>query len=237
MTLGDVEKLGREGVHLGGEHAHLAREAVLHHDRRDGSREADGGRDQRLRDTGRHRLDARAGGDREAAERGHDTPHGAEEADERRRARGGGEGGEAALEARHLLRAGAYHGALHVLDAAELGRVLVPARVPALRLGEPLQLLVAAPEHLGHRALLQIDARGLDGREVLGVPEDLGEALRLPPCAAPQQPTEKATRIASTARTAGPAPTTISSTVSWCAGSGAPAWARMPPTSILPSST
>src|SRR5947199_309686 len=55
--------------------------------------------------------------------------------------------------------------------------------------------------------------------------------------AMPQQPTEKASRITSTARTTGPDPTTMSSTVSWCAGIGAAACARMPPTSALPSFT
>src|SRR5262249_56087208 len=50
VALGDVQELRREGVHLRGEHAHLAREAVVHHHRRDGGGEPDGGGDQRFGD-------------------------------------------------------------------------------------------------------------------------------------------------------------------------------------------
>src|SRR5947199_220820 len=95
----------------------------------DGSGQPDGGGDERLGDAGRHGLDARRGGGGKAPERGHDAPHRAEEPDERRRARRGGEKSQPALEPRHLLRPGAVHRTLHVLDAAQLDRVLVTPRV------------------------------------------------------------------------------------------------------------
>src|SRR5262245_51793031 len=80
VPLRDVEELGAERVHLGGQHAHLSRETVVHDDRRNRSREADGGGDQRLGDARRHRLDARRRGGREAPERRHDAPHRSEQA-------------------------------------------------------------------------------------------------------------------------------------------------------------
>src|SRR5439155_24230493 len=58
MTFRDVQEFGREGVHLGGEDAHLAGEAAVHDDGGNGGGEADGGRDQRLGDARRDRLDA-----------------------------------------------------------------------------------------------------------------------------------------------------------------------------------
>src|SRR5262249_6429962 len=51
----------------------------------------------------------------------------------------------------------------------------------SLRSREPLQLLVARPEDLGNRALLHLGARGLDGVQVLRLPEHVDEAGRLPP--------------------------------------------------------
>src|ERR1051325_5317418 len=181
VTFRDVQKFGREGFHLGGEDAHLAGEAVVHDDRGNGGGEADGGRDQRLGDARRDRLDAGGRRRREAAEGGHDAPPRAEEPDERRRAGGRGEEREPALEAGHLLSASTDHCPLHVLNASELVPLFLVPRVAALAARQSLQLLVAAPEDLRNGALLQIDARGLDGREVLGVPEDVDEAFRLAP--------------------------------------------------------
>src|SRR2546427_8236015 len=133
---------------------------MVHHYVRDGGRQSDGGGDQGLGDTGRHGLDARRGGGGEPAKGGHDAPDGAEEPDEWRRARRRGEEGETALQPRDLLRPGAVHCTLHVLDAAELDRVFVTTGVAALALREPLQLLIAAAEHLRDGALLQIHAGG-----------------------------------------------------------------------------
>src|SRR5262249_52003544 len=167
------------GVHLCRQHTNLARETVVHDDRRNGSREADRGGDERLRDARRNGLDARRGRGGEPHEGGHDTPDGAEEPDERRRARRGGEEREPTLEPGHLLRPGPLHGTLHGLDAPEL-RLVVLGGAP-LRSREALQLLVAGPEDLGNRTRLHLAARRLDGAQVLRLPEDVDEARRLPP--------------------------------------------------------
>src|SRR4029077_2014575 len=156
MPLGDVEELGAEVIHLCRQHAKLAGETVVHHHGRDGSSQTDGRGNERLRDAGCDGLDARRRRGREPHERRHDAPHGAEEPDERGGAGRRGEEGEATLEAGHLLGARPLHGALHGLDAADLRLPLAVLAGAALEPREPLQLLVARPEHLRHRAVLHV---------------------------------------------------------------------------------
>src|SRR5438093_1345860 len=72
MTFGDVQEFGCERIHLGGEHADLAREPVVHDDGGDRGGETHGGGDEGLGNARGHRLDARGGRDGEAPERGHD---------------------------------------------------------------------------------------------------------------------------------------------------------------------
>jgi hypothetical protein len=86
---------------------------------------------------------------------------------------------ERLLELRDLLRRGAFHGALDVLDAAEIGRHLVARRRLALRARDPNELLIAGAEHLRDRARLQVEARSVDRGQVLRVPEDVDETLGL----------------------------------------------------------
>src|SRR5262245_33592059 len=175
----DVEELGRERIHLRRQHAKLTRETVVQDDGGNGSRQSDGGGDQRLGDTGRDRLDAGRSGGGKTHEGRHDAPHGPEEADERRGARGGGEKREPALEPRHLLGPGALHGALHGFDASELG-LLAALGAVTLQAGETLQLLVSGAKYLGNGTVLHVGAGRLDGGEVLRLPEHVDEACRLP---------------------------------------------------------
>src|SRR4051812_26001590 len=53
VTFGDVEEFGRERVHLGGQHADLARKPVEQHDGGNRRGEPHRRRDERLRDPGR----------------------------------------------------------------------------------------------------------------------------------------------------------------------------------------
>ena len=73
------------------DHADAAREVVVGHDRRDGGHQADGRGDQRLGDAGRDGGQVGRALRADVAERVHDAPDGAEQADERRRAGGGAE--------------------------------------------------------------------------------------------------------------------------------------------------
>src|SRR5262245_45210466 len=177
MTLGDVQELRREVLHVGVENPDLVIEMVVADDGRDRRREPDRGRDERLRDSRRDRLDARRLRLGEPAERVHDPPDRAEEADERRRRRGRGEEGERLLEPRHLLVRRAPHRPLDVGGPAELGLALALTAPPAA--GEAEQFLIAGAEHLGDRALLVVEARRVDLAEALRLPEDLDEALGL----------------------------------------------------------
>src|SRR5262249_56891039 len=89
----------------------------------------------------------------------------------------------AALESRHFLGPGTLHGALHVLDSAEL-RLFAFLGAASLEPGEPLELLVSGPEHLSNGALLHVAAGGLDSGQVLGLPEHVDETCGLPSRAA-----------------------------------------------------
>ncbi len=119
---------------------------------------------------------------RQADKRGHDSPHRAEQPDKRARGAGGGQKRGPVLHLGQLDVGLPLHRARHVVDPAQVGResALRPDRL-ALGAGEMEQLLVAGPEHLRHRAMRQTDAGGVNRREVLGFPENLDEALGLPP--------------------------------------------------------
>src|SRR5437773_6212160 len=75
-----VEQLGAGVVHLDVEALDLAREVVVRPHRRHGHEQAEGGGDQRLRDTGRDGRDAARAGERHAREGVDDPEGGAEEA-------------------------------------------------------------------------------------------------------------------------------------------------------------
>src|SRR5215211_603313 len=80
-----VDQLFRGVGHLDREVLDLGREVVVGPHRRDRNHEAEGGRDQRLGDTGRDARQAAGGALLRHADEGvHDTHRGAEEADERR---------------------------------------------------------------------------------------------------------------------------------------------------------
>src|SRR5687768_4058354 len=88
VALGDVQELEREVVHLGGEVLHPVREVVVEIHRRDRREEPRRRRNQRFGDTGGDDRKARGTGGADPLEGDDDAPDGAEQADERRDARG-----------------------------------------------------------------------------------------------------------------------------------------------------
>src|SRR6266446_10469898 len=111
----EIEEIQREAFHLDGPVLHAVDEVVVADDGRDRCAEPRGGRDERLRDTGGDHGQARGALGADAVERRHDAPHRAEEADERRGARGGGEEREIVLELGDLERGRASPRAVHRL--------------------------------------------------------------------------------------------------------------------------
>src|SRR5512141_1932964 len=74
------------------------RQIVEHHDGRDRHEEAEGGRDERFRDAGRHGAETARAGSRHRLEGRDDAGDGSEQPDEGRRRSDGGEGAQAATE-------------------------------------------------------------------------------------------------------------------------------------------
>src|SRR5215470_7723861 len=108
-----IQEIEGEDVHLGGPVLHAVDEVVVADDGGDGRAQTGRGGDERLRDAGRHHGQARRALLTDAVEGRHDSPHRAEETDERGGAGGGGEEGEVALQARHLEAGGATERPVH----------------------------------------------------------------------------------------------------------------------------
>src|SRR6266850_2224124 len=182
LPLEDVRELLHEALEAVAQAVDVMRVAVIGHDRRDGGEEADRGGDQRLGDAGRDLRERRLLHVRKAAERVHDAPHRAEEADVRADRAGRGEEGEMALEEVHLALKGGAHGAARAVHhVAHLGTGL------AAQLGE---LAVARLEHPLERAdAVAVVHRALVERvQVLAAPELALEAERLRDRAADDEP-------------------------------------------------
>ena len=107
LPVQDVGELLHEALEAVGEAVDVVREAVVGDHRRDRGEQADRGGDQRLGDAGRDLRERRLLHVRQAAERVHDAPHGAEQADVRAHRAGRGEEREVALE-RSPSRAGRW---------------------------------------------------------------------------------------------------------------------------------
>src|SRR5438128_6232604 len=149
-----VEQLRAGVVHLDVEALDLAREVVVRPHRRHRHEQAEGGGDERLRDTGRDGGDAARAGEGHAREGVDDPEGGAEQPHERR---GGPDGGQARQPA---LEVGQVHGR-RALDGP-LGRVdrrfLVALHLAGLDLVLPL--LEAENEDLGQVGVLHVLAVG-----------------------------------------------------------------------------
>ena len=146
-----------------GEAVDVVRVAVVRDDGRDRGEEADRGGDQRLGDARRDLRERRLRDVREAAERIHDAPHGAEQADVGRHRADGREAGQVRVERVDLAlvrrahraarrvererRARALPAVLRVLAEARREDVLEPAAVARLRRAlEQLGEVAALPE-------------------------------------------------------------------------------------------
>src|SRR5438067_3090817 len=172
LAVEDVRELLHEALEAIAEALDVVRVAVIGHHRRDGGEQADGGRDQRLRDARRDLRERRLLYVREVAEGMHDSPHRAEEADVRAHRAGGGEEGEMALEEIHLALEGRAHRAPRAVDHV----AYVGARLA--HLGE---LAIARLEHALERADgVAVVHRALVERvQVLAAPELALEFQRL----------------------------------------------------------
>ena len=89
-------------------------ELIVENDRRYGGQKTERGREQRFRDAGRDNREIGVFGDCDGLEAGHDAPHRAEQADERRGRADGGKKQQPAVEPLHLAADGDVH---HLLDA------------------------------------------------------------------------------------------------------------------------
>ena len=159
------------------------REVVVEVHRRN-RREQPGRRgDQRLADAGRHDRQVRRAGRADPVERNHDAPHRAEQADERRDARGGREKRDPAARAcsprSSAARSSARSTAVETLEGWTSGGAAVDwaascrgMTVPELR----VHLGVAGLEHADERAGGQRRADGLHFRELAAAAEDVEKA-------------------------------------------------------------
>src|SRR6185503_13499712 len=109
LPVEDVGELLHEAFEARGEALDVVRIAVVRDHRGDRGEQADGGGDQRFGDAGRDLRERRLLHVRQAAERVHDAPHGAEQPDVRADRAGGGEEREVELEDhRRALERGAH---------------------------------------------------------------------------------------------------------------------------------
>ena len=121
-------------------------------------------------------------GRREPDEGRHDSPHRAEQPDERAGRAGGGQEGDALFELAGLDVGLPAHRARHVLDPAKIGRkAALGAHRLAFGARELEQFLVAGAKHLRDRAARQADAAAMNRGEILGFPEERDEAFGLAP--------------------------------------------------------
>src|SRR5437899_3323771 len=161
----EVEEVHREAFHLDGPVLHAVDEVVVSDDGRDRGAEPSGRRDQRLGDARRDHGEARRALSADPVKRRHDAPHRAEEADERRGARGRREEGEIVLEAGDLEGGRASKRTAHRLEpvGAEPLVEIVEHLVEDLR--DSRDLLVGREVQLGEWALPELPRRAVhDGR-------------------------------------------------------------------------
>src|SRR5579863_2376591 len=181
VTFRDIQEFRNEIIHLDRQYAHSRRQEIVEHLRRDRRDESDRGRDQRLRDTRRDRLNIRRMSRRQPNKRCHYSPYRAEQPDKWR-------GRPGRRQKRNpLLKLGQFdirlplHRARDVFDPAQVGReaALCADRL-TLRPRELEQFLIARAEHLRDRTIPQAHARRMNCREIFRFPEDRDKAFGLP---------------------------------------------------------
>src|SRR5450759_502444 len=181
VPLRQVQELEREVVHRGAEQADLPHEVVVRHQRGDRGGEAGGGVDERLGYSRRHRDDRRRAGHADRVERLHDSPHGAEDADERARRGRGGEEGQVLGQARDLRSGGPLERPLDsadVLDQEARGRRGGRDGVIRARGFDLLvELGVARFEQGRQRRVGELRGDRVYLREALGLAEELQEPV------------------------------------------------------------
>src|SRR5215813_9515825 len=174
-----IQHVERKPVHLGCPMLHTIDEVVVADDGRDGSTQACGRGDERLRDAWRDDREARRALRADAMEGVHDADDGAEQADERARAGGRREERQIALELRDLQGRRATHGPIGGLQA--LGAPVV--RVLDERLGVVTtgHFVLRGDVELGERALAKLLGGGRHHAGPPALAEHLEEPQRLPP--------------------------------------------------------
>src|SRR5665647_681265 len=128
LALEEVDEFGRKAVDPGMDRPDAGQEVVIGDDGRDGRAQPRRGGDEGLGDAGGHGGQRGVSRGSDSGEGVHDPPHGAEQADERSDAAGGGEKGKEILHASHLLIGRLVHRAVDVLNrkgarASALGRL------------------------------------------------------------------------------------------------------------------
>src|SRR5512143_865186 len=116
LALEEVDEFGGEAVDPGVDRPDAGQEVVVGDDGRDGGGQPRRGRDEGFGDARGHGGERGVSRGRDAGEGVHDPPHGAEQADERRGAAGGGEKGKEILHTPHLLISRLVHRAVDVFD-------------------------------------------------------------------------------------------------------------------------
>src|SRR5512143_2426528 len=116
LALEEVDEFGGEAVDPGLNHPDAVQEVVVGDDRRDGRGQPRRGGNESFGDAGGHGGQRGVSSGRDAGEGVHDPPNGAEQADERRGAAGGGEKGKEILHPPNLLMARLVHRAVDVFD-------------------------------------------------------------------------------------------------------------------------
>src|SRR5512140_3748075 len=116
LALEEVDEFGGEAVDPGVDRPYTGQKVIVGHDGRDGRGQPSRGCDEGLGDAGGHGGQGGVSRGGDAGEGVHDPPHGAEQADERRGAAGGGEKGKEILHAPYLLMGRLVHRAVDVLD-------------------------------------------------------------------------------------------------------------------------
>src|SRR5260370_438940 len=119
VPLRQIQKVHRKVLHLPPGLPKALDEHVVGEEGGDGGEEAGGGVDERFADAGGDGDDRRGAGGADGGEGVHDSPHGAEEADERRRRGGRGQKGGEAAQARRLDPPGAPQRAFPPVQRAD----------------------------------------------------------------------------------------------------------------------
>src|SRR6185436_11533954 len=175
LSMQDVRELLHEALEAIGEAVDVVRVAVVGDHRRDGGKQADRRRHQRLGDAGRHLRERRLLHVRQAAEGVHDSPHRAEQAHVGTDRAGRGEERKVPLEEIHLALEGGAHGAARAVDhVARLGlRALLAAQLGELAEARLEDALQAADR------VAVVDRALVERSHVLAAPELLLELVGL----------------------------------------------------------